>query len=227
MVLVQKELQNAYIGEYPWWWEPWANTVAYYKFDWNLNDSSGNDRNLSMYTWSFTYSTLSSWQQYCRLNTAARTANYTIPFNRTAYTISWWYSWDTISTQYQKIIVDLKSGDNYRPRVFNWGGWWNYVYWVVSFDDYGSAYTQNAWYNIVTTYNNMEVSSYINWTFIYSLTYSRSETTGTLRINWAVDTTSSNYRCAWWLSELIIEDKVRTAAEISDYYNNTKSNYWL
>ena len=208
-------------------WKPWANTIAYYKFNWNLNDSSGNNRNLSMYTWSFTYPTLSSWQQYCRLRSSAYTTNYTIPFNRTAYTISWWYSWNTISTQYQKIIVDLRSGDNYRPRAFNFGSWWNYVYWAASFDGYGVAYTHNTWYNVVTTYNNMVVSSYINWTFIHSLTYSRSETTGTLRINCATDKTSTSYSCAWWLSELILESKARTAQEIAKYYKDTKWNYGL
>ena len=61
------------------WWKPWANTIAYYKFDWNLNDSSGNNRNLSMYTGSFSYWTLSSWQPYCQLNTSATTNEASIP----------------------------------------------------------------------------------------------------------------------------------------------------
>jgi hypothetical protein len=31
----------------------------------------------------------------------------------------------------------------------------------------------------------------------------------------------------WYMSDFIIENKVRTTQEISDYYNQTKTNYWL
>jgi len=54
----ETELKNAYIGEYVAPREPWANTVAYYKFDWNLNDSSGNNRNMALSRGSVTYWTI-------------------------------------------------------------------------------------------------------------------------------------------------------------------------
>jgi len=31
----------------------------------------------------------------------------------------------------------------------------------------------------------------------------------------------------WYLSEIIIEDKARTAQEIAGYYNQTKWDYWI
>ena len=48
-------------------WKPWANTLAYYKFEWNLNDSSGNGRNASILNWSASYQTV-GWQQCFNCN---------------------------------------------------------------------------------------------------------------------------------------------------------------
>jgi hypothetical protein len=31
----------------------------------------------------------------------------------------------------------------------------------------------------------------------------------------------------WYMSDLIVENKARTAEETANYYNSTKSNYWL
>ena len=45
----ETELKNAYIGEYPERWQPWANTVAYYPLTstTTVNDLSGNGYTLS------------------------------------------------------------------------------------------------------------------------------------------------------------------------------------
>jgi hypothetical protein len=38
---------------------------------------------------------------------------------------------------------------------------------------------------------------------------------------------SSSDRLSWEISEFILEDRAWTATEISDYFNATKSNYWI
>ena len=54
------EVQNIYIGEYGW--KPWSNTIAYWEFDWNLNDSSGNWYNLTATSSSYSYWDLQEWK---------------------------------------------------------------------------------------------------------------------------------------------------------------------
>lgn len=44
----------------PWGWQPWANTLVYWEFNWNLDDSSGNNVTL---TWTpYGYDTGIQWQ---------------------------------------------------------------------------------------------------------------------------------------------------------------------
>lgn len=217
----ETELKNAYIGEV---WTPWSNTIAYYPFESNINDASWNNRNLSMYTGSFSYETLSSWKKVCRLNTSALAKIDSIPFNRTAYTVSAWCSWDATSTSYQKMILDLVWWSNYRPRFFTMN---SYVSWMVSYDAW-PAFTANKWYHIVVTYNNNVSTLYIDNSQIYQVTYSNSSTTWKMLINGSdANNYNVNYRTAGTISELILENKVWSDAERLAYYNNTKSNYWL
>lgn len=226
MTLYQHELKNAYIGEV---WTPWSNTIAYYPFESNINDASWNNRNLSMYTGSFTYETLSSWKKVCRLNTSSQCNNLTVPFNRTSYTVSCYVSWNTYDRTYQLVIFDLVSWSNYRPRAYEWyySWWWkDIVSGMVSTTANWVTYTQNKWYHIVTVYNNNNASLYINWEFIVTKTLSDSSTTWTLSVNWINDFRTW-YRTGGTISELILEKRAWTATEILNYYNSTKSNYWL
>lgn len=209
------------------WWQPWANTLAYYKFNWNLNDSSGNGRNLNMYTGSFSYSTLSSWQPYCQLNTNAQAYFSSFPFNRTAYTVSWWCYFTDVTSSNQKIIMDLHDGGNYFPRFYAWG--WNHsgkISSVVSFDSYDPSWATNTRYYLVAVIKNNVSYSYINWNLIHSQSYSNSATSWSLFLN-GTSNHNSGYYTSWRISELILENKARTAQEISNYYNQTKSDYWL
>lgn len=220
------ELKNAYIGERKGF-VPGSNTVAYYKFDGNLNDSSGNNRNLSMVTWSFSYSALSSWQKYCQLNTSAYATYNNIPFNRTAYTVSGWCSWnDNLTSSYQKIIFNILAGSSYYPRFWAW--WYNHynkLGSIVSFDSWNTSCENNKWYHLVSVYNNNTASSYINWQLIHSLNYSSSETSWNITIN--AESSNANYRTNGRISEIILENKARTSDEILAYYSVTKSNYGL
>jgi hypothetical protein len=208
-------------------WKPWANTIAYYKFENNLNDSSGNGRDLSMYTWSFSFSTLSSWQPYCQLNTSAEATFSNMPFSRTAYTISGFCLWDSTDNTYQKIILDLISWDNYFPRFYTWwGSNVNKISSVVSFDGYWDTFAANTRFHLVTVYDNNVVKSYINWILIHSLTYSNASTTWTLYLNWTSNY-NANYRTNWKISELILENKARSETEITKYLNSMKDIYWI
>lgn len=207
--------------------EPGENTIAYYPLEKDILDYSGNGRNLSMYSGSFSYEELSSWKKICRVNTSSQTNNLTIPFNRTGYTVSCYATFDTIDSKYQKILLDFVSWSNYFPRVYDISYQWrSIVSGIVSFDDYWASYVQNKWYYIVSVYENNVAFLYINWQLIHSVTYSDSSTTWILTINWVNDH-RTNYRCWWWLSEVIFEKKARTLQEITNNFNLTKSSYWI
>lgn len=119
-------------------------------------------------------------------------------------------------------IVDLK---DHRPRYF---AYWTEVTWLLSSEWDGVPYVQNKWYHIVVTYDNWEIKMYIDNTLVVTYTVSATVTTAKMLINGAdAGNYNVNYRTAGTISELILESQVWSAQEISDYYNQTKDNYWL
>jgi hypothetical protein len=85
-----------------------------------------------------------------------------------------------------------------------------------------------TWVHYVSIFDRTDgtIKVYKDWTFVGSASagYDLAYTWVALTIGWS----------AVWgryfdgrLSNVIIEDKVRTAQDVADYYNLTKSNYWL
>lgn len=207
---------------------PWANTLAYYEFNWNLNDSSGNNRNLSLASGSVTYWTESWWAKYGYFNTSTYTNNYTsMPYNSSAYTINIWYKRVGGNSGEQCTVADFHTWWNYFPRLNIRS---SDVLYIVS-RNYVSTSNTNTWSNycisisswIATCYRNWtQVASYSVYSFSWNLTYFRLNT-----VWYAGSYSLSHYAADGRMSALIIENKTRTAQEISDYYNQTKSLYWI
>ena len=216
MVLVQKELKNAYIGEV---WTPWSNTVAYYPLKENANDYSWNSKNLNN-NW------LTFWT-YSGVTCASSSGNY-------AQLSLWTY------TTYSTLTVSIWHNPTTTTPIryaFGFGGsvdmgiWNNGVTYYAS----GSQYfdqaiwvTANQWTNIIVTVNWSTWNIYKNW----SLYTTRTDWWNVVANSIAIWTNSSasypqNNRFYGYLSNAIIENKTRTAQEVANYYNQTKSDYWL
>ena len=211
-----------------WWRQPWANTLAYYQFDNNLNDSSWNNRNFTVKTWTVTYSTTSWGAKYAYFNNSTWTNYYEMSLNYTApMTVSFFFNpqadygtWtSTVHT-----IFEIWYNQGY-CRWFNTLG--------ISWDGISSvpfyAMQTNQWYLVTYTRNGSSWKMYINGTLNGSWTPNHTTGTRTVRvcINQVWNTNNSNFANNGYISELIMEDKERTAQEISDYFNQTKSLYWI
>ena len=200
-------------------WKPWANTVAYYKLDSNLNDSSGNGMNWTWYNWAWTFSdgVLDLWWSH----------SIELPF-----TLAWLTDW----TFNIRMKVNQNKTINGILGTATWIEWTmhiQYVYtsndiviWVNPYSEIQAITTLNigSWYNITMTKSWTTYKIYINWALAVSWTSWNFTDTSTLYL-WMTYETA---RCwNWCLSNAIFEDVARTAEEIADYYNYTKSNYWI
>lgn len=201
------------------WWQPWANTIAYYKFDWNLNDSSGNNHNLSVAAWSITYWTAGWWWKYVHINKNTRTNYWERSFD---------YNWNnTISLRMNpqitngSILLEMWNGGQ---EFLRFGGAISCGYgWGMSY-----SMSTNTWYLVTFTRNWTSTALYINGSLIWTWTGDKTWIHNIrFKLNNAGDTSSSTYSNNTYLSELIWEDKERTAQEIADYYNQTKSLYGI
>lgn len=213
-------------------WLPTSTTVAYYPLTTisTVNDQSGNNRNLTN-NWAtfWTY----GWADCMRLNSSSSYLQ--------------WNIWDISQYSHTISIWAYKTwwGGGY-PLTQRWlwdsnHKWWveliqrssNYIRYAFWFDDLDSPnnYSTWAWHNVVLQYNKSSNSQimYIDWTKVgeRSCTYTHTiYSTTNFVIGKDVPLSSSEY---WngYLSNYIVESKLRTAQEIANYYNSTKSNYWL
>lgn len=196
------------------WWQPWANTIIYYNFANNVNDQSWNNNNATA-SWTISYGTnyvdLTSWKLQVPDMSYANDM-----------TISFWTKCNAASNTGALFDV-INSGHN--KIIFR-------IEWVKMYSDYPSYSPYNYTYStsrryLVATFDSSWVKYYIDGALVATETaWSSTPWASGWSYIWA------HWDGGWWNPQLyawyfIIEDKARTATEISDYYNLTKWDYWL
>ena len=224
------------------WWQPWANTIAYYPLETDTNDYSWNGRDgtnnwvtfsnwlwvfngssyVSLWTWSWTNiqtnMTISVWFKWnwswSKDNIIIAKAKYYMPNHS-----SWYY------------IITIHEVDNYlcwwyyswsdyniHPMNFRDTSWWSPTIWPTT--------QANKWYNVVITNDGTTKKAYVDG--VLYATENISSTTSTVSIDtriWSAEKYNYDSYFNWNISAVIFEDKIRTAQEVLDYYNATKDNY--
>ena len=210
-----------------WGWSPWSNTIAYYPLNstTTVNDRSGNGYNWTL-NWTITFGSWLWWVDCAYFS---------------------WNSWSYIQVAHNtKLATNTVTYSMWiASKDYNWNRWIIYKWafnggnWIYSLSNYTNinwriwdtshSYTAFSWNDVWTyltvTYDWTSWNVYKNWTLLWSFNQSAtiSWDTNPLYI-WAYR--SSSYCFYWYISNLIVEDKVRTADEIAKYYDQTKKRYW-
>jgi len=201
---------------YPAWWKPWANTIAYYPLKEDVLDYSWNWNN-----WSWNPNSFTGWVANYSWNST--TLPYSIIY-RDAYTVSVWVVSEV--TSWFKSVMGQHSNSYYWFNIlFIKNNNVNYITGNSGYE-FTRYYDSNLnWWKLLTCTSDWSTTKlYINWELKATWTYwwKRSDTLYMWYDHWY-----NGWAFTWKISELIVEDKVRTAQKIQDYYNQTKSNYWL
>jgi len=208
---------------------PWANTIAYYPLKEDVLDYSGNNNNWSWNPNSFTDGVANySWNSTTM--PVALVSSWTI-------TVNVWFYQEAGAADFNKNIsflwqhttqnfwFSLKS-NSYHDSLYHTyllqSGWSGYA------TTYSVSTTSSTpriwWHNVVWMRDASKIYLYLDGQYQWETTYS-----------WL----SSNAFYMWYdhwydgwawtgkLSQLIFENRIRTATEISNYYNQTKWNYWI
>lgn len=220
------------------WWKPWANTIAYYPLTstTTVNDLSGNGYTLTQNTWvtfqnnqwvssARIYGTDGSWFSFWLTQSSLSTAAIWTVFTLNYYWLAEWYirAWSSIRVWWWKwfnasLFWVWVGNNNANAEMLN-----------SSIGTIGSSekITNNIRYNLCFTYNNWQEKLYLNGVEVASWTYtiaSSSDTIFWIGVSFGRD---NYYASRWCASNVILENKARTAQEVADYYNSTKANYWL
>ena len=217
------KIKKVYLGRrqiYPdWEWEPGENTVFYIKWEWDIKDYWPNNYQFTnnLVTITDDYLNFPGTSKNRLINTTASIPQ-TYTFNARLY-ITW--VWTSISPR----IIAPNSNDS-AVATYRWSWWTLYT---VSYNN--RAYNwpvlpTNTWINFVVTRVQWGQSKiYVNAVNSDTET-SASINYGTWIVLWckyASDRDSYQGRMA----RIILENKEWTAQEVADYFDQTKSKYWL
>ena len=204
---------------------PTANTVAYYPL---TSVSQLQDMSWHNHTLVNKNNLVSFWTNYW-VSCAYfpwNSANYLFVDNPTYLP-----SWNAARTM--SIWGYFVGSTNVDSLMMFWGQWstrqlcWLFVYqWWVYFAWYSAdtsryTFSKNVWHLVTMTYDWSTVRLYLDGSLQGSIGTTLSTTTPLFWIWWHWST----HYWYWWLSDAIVENKVRTATEITNYYNATKSIY--
>lgn len=218
------------------WRQPWANTIAYYPLNWDLLDHSLSwTHNAVIDSWTPTWVTvqdrqvinlawkyLTTWGLTTSIFNSPFTLCFYTKFNSTPWSLVWMMwdvngaSWWNINIQFESIQWWMqwyvqKTSSTYRRNAFSCSPWTNWH--LMCFT--GSWTADPLFY---LDWN--EITATISWSTFQQLTSYNF-------VIWAAYGTASDRKNNNCFSEIILEDKVWTAQEISDYYNQTKSLYGI
>lgn len=214
----------------PSWWQPWANTIAYYPLDNTntVNDLSGNNHTLTN-VWNVSFDSLSTtfnWSNYLYCSPLWETVPFTVSF----YLYITDSSWDSV----EKWLVRHTWGNYY--------GWSTTILnhssmphtkdirvWTEPNNNcsYTSSTPSNWWHNIVVVCDSTNMKLYVDWVFQSNNTAVAQTWTWWYFTIWTEYWTSFDNNYKWKISKVIVESIERTAQEIADYYDQTKSLYWI
>lgn len=230
------------------WWQPWADTILYYDFEHtNWTTETNLAQTASIYDWIYsatpTIWVLATWKKYFNtqwsIYSATSTGFSTIDYNNSTVCI-WLNPQDTQVKSY--------FGQSWWSTPWWWTSSWlgtifceklsSWYYNVELWQTYGKSVSGSSipiwnWTCLVMTDYNWTVTIYCNWTQVQQWTnpylWNSNSTkfcVGSAYVYWAASPESRGVGNVWYGS-VIIENKVRTSQEISDYYDQTKANYWL
>ena len=220
------------------WWQPWVNTLVYMPIDSSdtastVYDHSSNNTDFTWY-WTADYDTLTSWKRVINLTWSNGIYIDSALVTAQPVTINLWLYRDWNQSNDGNVFA------NQQDR------WWMCVAWFSN-SQLASFYDQNGslvwfnnkystsdqtWYNVAITFDSNTLTMYVNWTQYTqnswnSCDFSSVDATSFWFTRHAWGSSYNRRYMTWKMWDLIVESKVWTATEISDYYDSSKWQYGI
>lgn len=227
MTLVQKEIKAIYTRKNEWgvltehkirpadtWWQPWANTVAYFPLKTDQNDVMNNA------AIPITWTSKSIWYEFAgsdstkisnktwwtkNINTVRFASFWIKPESKTSWVVAKFLQVPVWNVSYNRWHSAPSAAEKF--AAFNWSQW---------FLSGAYSFTAWNWYHIAMWNNGTQTLAYVNTVKVWELNMTP-----------ATDLAYFANKITAVFSEIIFEDNVWSWQEIIDYYNATKSIYWL
>ena len=218
-------------------WQPWANTIAYYPLTSTTtnDDRSGNGYDMTLHNnpifwtaywvdcmkcywsdWNWGW----NWLYTTSLSTSSLWNSFSIWYWGLLETSSfiWVFSARSHPRNWITAAIELAS---VTTEILN--------NWTINRIRYAWTITKNVWHYVLTTYDNWAWNLYYDWQLVATWNYNIGSAPYISIWVYLSDWTPTwyIYACNGYISNVILEDKVRTAQEVADYCDQTKANYGL
>lgn len=224
---------------YPYKWTPWSNTLLYLPLESDVVDKSWKSWR-TFTTSSISYTTVGGvpsvhiWTTWwIHLTAPVPLASSSI--DKTKQTISILYYVTTQQSSTRRNLVEFSNQWNeYFGLVLKENT--TLVQYNDSYSWYGSGTTivTNQWNNVIVTADTTTRYIYINWQLAWSGSswntpprWSRQSSTEQMQSILCNRWTSYAQWLNWNARELIIEDKMWSATDVSKYYQRIKNKLWF
>lgn len=211
-------IKGVYLWESLVWpaWKPWVNTIAYWKFEDSLNDTSWTSPtyNLTNNSATISYGAWISW------NCVNKWGNWYLQSTLNCnlfiwnFTLMFFIKFSSVSSVV-RLMWEASNYTNIQYESWNGGLQWynNNETWRTI---WSWAPSSDTWYHIAITWDWSNYTAYLNGT---AMTKTKQWTIASWNtwfvLWWNSSVNSTNFVGAF--DELIIENKVWTASEISNY----------
>ena len=221
-------------------WEPdVSRTLLYLPLESNTNDYSGNNRTCT--PTSVTFTTV-GWVQSAHVWTTwwiTVTPTNFITQSTQYKTTSVLVYVTSLQTSARRVVrewaiqnvehhwLNIKENTNWNINIFSW---------TTSWMDLSSVIAPNTWILITETLWNWVHKVYVNWTLINTVTYTSTLPAWWSRpnsyqqsqtvLNWR-GWVSSSQALNWNAREIIFENILWSAEDVSKYYQRIKAKLWL
>lgn len=201
------------------WWQPWVDNIVYFALDNNLTDYT------NTYTLTPTSASIINFNWVKCLDCTSWYASWTIatlPQWASARTNMFWVYLNAKGT-----VIYWYGTSSYPYRRYDWCFTDNtYLLWQCSGYSIGTnLFSMSARHHVALardSSNNMKI--YFDGTLVKTWNVTFNTTWTNIALGADVGGTSP---LNWYLSNFIIEGKERTAQEVADYYDLTKSLYGI
>lgn len=205
-------------------WQPWADTIAYYPFKWDVENKVD---------WALAtlWSGSSIWSDYATLSQSIITCPLASTFDASSvFTFSIWANYYQTSWN-PRLVSDSSSNPFY--LILKWTFYQDFPLWVIinwtpdeNANYLGAFDGLNTWNNVIIAYpwSWTDVYVYVNWVkHTYPNWFASQGTSNNLILGYS---NSPDY-AYFYVSEMILETKQWSDQDALNYYNTTKSNYGL
>lgn len=217
---------NSVYKSFQWWWQPWANILAYYPLTADANDHkadlwySDTAYNLTLVNWSPSY-----WQHWVTSSSNYLLRTNSIP-TQTTYSAMCWCNritsnsgthWPFAITEKLMAMAYWNSSNS---KI------WSYSWWGDGYIQTWVAMSNNTWYHLAYSTDGSTLTIYINWQAYWPYNYRLGNTYNGLVV-WGTYYQSNEQSFLGTVWEVYIWNRIVTSEEISEYYDQTKWDYWI